>query len=178
MRKVILYIAQSLDGYISGTDGNLDWLPQQIFEKMNEFYSEFFQQVDIILIGRNTYDQIINVLSPNQWPYPNKTSYVWTSQKIDSLYDSVHFVDTDLVTFVNKIKKQEGKDIWVLGGATLATELIKNNLIDEYCITIVPVILGKGISLFPQENYNTIFLEMKSCFTENGMIQTHYIVEL
>ena len=73
------------------------------------------------------------------------------------MYDSVHFVDTDLVTFVNKIKKQEGKDIWVLGGATLATELIKNNLIDEYCITIVPVILGKGISLFPQENYNTIF---------------------
>ncbi len=178
MRKVILYIAQSLDGYIARADGNLDWLPQQISEKMNKFYSEFSQQVDTILMGRKTYDQIVTVLSPNQWPYPNKTSYVWTSTKKDSLNNSVYFIDTDLVTFVKELKQQEGENIWVLGGGSLITELIKNNLIDEYSITIVPVILGEGISLFPYDNKNTIFLEMKECFEENGMIQTCYTVEL
>lgn len=178
MRKIILYIAQSLDGYIARTDGNLDWLPQQISKKMNRFYSEFSQQIDTILIGRKSYDQIVKVLSPNQWPYSNKTSYVWTSTKTESLYDSVHFMDTDLVSFVKELKQQKGKNIWILGGGSLVAELIKNNLIDEYSITIVPVILGKGIPLFPQDNKNTIFLKMQECFEENGMIQTRYTVEL
>ena len=178
MRKVILYIAQSLDGYIARKDGNLDWLPQEISGKMNKFYSEFSQQVDAVLMGRKTYDQIVNVLSPNQWAYPNKTSYVWTSTKIESLYDNVHFMDTDLVTFVKELKEQEGKNIWVLGGGALIAELIKNNLIDEYSIAIVPVILGEGIPLFPQDNKNTVFLKMQECIEENGMIQTRYTIEL
>ena len=177
MRKVILYIAQSLDGYIARTDGNLDWLPQEISGKMNKFYSEFSQQVDTILMGRKTYDQIVTVLSPNQWPYSNKISYVWTSTKTESLYDSVHFMDKDLVSFVKELKQQEGKNIWVLGGGSLVAELIKNNLIDEYSIAIVPVILGEGIPLFPKDNKNTVFLKMNECFEENGMIQTRYTVE-
>ncbi len=178
MRKVILYIAQSLDGYIAKKDGNLDWLPQEISEKMNKFYSDFSQQVDTVLMGRKTYDQIVNVLSPNQWAYPNKTSYVWTSTKTESLENSVHFMDTDLVSFVKELKEQEGKNIWVLGGGSFIAELVKNNLIDEYSITIVPVILGEGIPLFPKDNKNTIFLKMQVCFEENGMIQTSYTVEL
>lgn len=174
-RKVILYIAQSLDGYIARSNHKLDWLPQSMASNMESFYQNFSQKIDTVLMGRQTYEQITTVLSPNEWLYTHYHSYIWTHGSYSST-KNITFTDDDIVEFVSKLKTQEGKDIWVLGGAHLAHPLIKEGLIDDYMITIVPVILGEGISLFKREPSPTQFLQLQQCFDAQGMIQTHYTV--
>ncbi len=85
------------------------------------------------------------------WPYKEKNSYVITTQK--HLNDSdVEFITDDIADFFTQLKKENGKDIWLVGGAMLINHFIKNDLIDEYIITIFPLILGSGIKLFADDN--------------------------
>ena len=172
-RKIILYIAMSLDGYIADRVGGVDWLAgQDPNDEEAGSYPEFINSVDTVLLGYRTYHQIINELSPKSWVYSGKQSYVFTKRDISDTED-IKFVHEDVCSFVKKLKSREGKDIWVCGGAGIANALIRQNLIDRYHISVVPILIGDGLTLFEKANPK-IPLKLIKTEVYNGIIDLVY----
>ena len=119
MKKVSLFIAMSLDGYIADSGGSVEWLVGQGDGADNiDTYSEFAKDIDTVIMGWNTYHQIVTELSPNEWVYNDFTTYVVThNQKTSS--DKINFTNESSVDLVKKLREESGKDIWICGGATL-----------------------------------------------------------
>lgn len=176
-RKIILYIAMSLDGYIADINGKLNFLEGDGSSKVNALvtasYNEFIATVDTILFGFYTYEQIITELSPNKWPYTNLKSYVFTSKRLVSQAKEIEFTRQTPHSLIETLKQKDGKNIWVCGGSILTNSLIKENLIDEYHITIIPTILGEGIRLF-DDNNPELKLKLVSTKKSDGMVQIIY----
>lgn len=148
MRKTVLYIAMSLDGYIADKDGGVGWLAgQDDGEDAGNSYAEFTKKVDTVVMGWNTYHQITTELSPGDWVYKEFTSYIFTHHEPDST-EEIRFVKESPCDLIRYLKQQEGKDIWICGGADIVRQLMKEEMIDRYHISIIPVILGDGIRLF------------------------------
>ncbi|MDE7052591.1 MAG: dihydrofolate reductase family protein, partial [Lachnospiraceae bacterium] len=129
MRKVILFIAMSLDGYISDSNGDVGWLDGQGSNNENiDTYSEFAKDIDTILMGWNTYHQVVTELSPTEWIYSDFTTYVITHNKGNS-NEQILFTDESPVDLLKKLKQKDGKDIWICGGANLVHQLMCAGLI-------------------------------------------------
>lgn len=143
-RKIILYIGTSIDGYIANEDGTLEWLESTEVEGDNG-YSTLLERIDTVVMGKRTYDIVRGF--DIDYPYTNLTNYVF-STSLEGKDEYVEFIKEDVKTFMKNLKKQPGKDIWLIGGGKLAREFFKENLIDEFQLAIAPVILGKGISLY------------------------------
>lgn len=172
-RKVILYISQSLDGFIADSKGNVDWILGNNKNYDSDYgYETFIKDIDTVILGTNTYKQITNELSPNKWVYENLQSYVLTKERIEDT-PNIKYVNMNIKELINRLQKENGKNIWICGGANLVNQCVKENLIDEYQITTVPVILGNGIRLF-EENNKKIKLEWKDTKEENGLIMAIY----
>ena len=160
MRKISLFIAMSLDGYIADSKGGIDWLKgQSSNDKDMDTYSEFVKSIDTILMGWNTYHQVVTELSPTEWVYNNFTTYVITN--------------TNPVDLIKSLKKQNGKGIWICGGANLVQQLVNEDLIDCYYITIIPTLLGSGIRLFEHAKHE-IKLRLLNTQSYNGMTDLIY----
>ncbi|SJZ89462.1 dihydrofolate reductase family protein [Anaerorhabdus furcosa] len=173
MRKVILFIATSLDGYIADEKGSVDWLIQQDPEiEENTQYLNFINDIDTIIMGYTTYHQVVTELSPQNWLYEKMMTYVYTHKKLKSKYN-IQFTNQDLKELITDLKNKEGKDIWVCGGANLINQLIELNLIDQYYITMIPILLGKGIRLFDKQD-NQTKLELMKTEIFHGMVDLVY----
>ena len=173
MRKVILYIAMSLDGYIADSRGGVEWLGgQDIANQEMGSYSEFIKTVDTVVMGWNTYHQIVTELSPDEWVYKGMKSYVITHQQMISTEEIV-FTEQPIQQLLNNLKQQKGSDIWICGGASIANQLVEKNLIDCYHITIIPTLLGGGIRLFDKE-HEELKLKLMSTQSYNGMTDLVY----
>ncbi len=146
MRQVVLFIAVSADGYIAGRDGNVDWLESQE-EPEGDSYSRFIENVDTVLMGWNTYHQVVTELSPGEWPYEGLKTWVFTHRRPEPK-EGVAFMDEDPAALVRRLKEEPGKDIWVCGGAALARRLMEADVIDRFHLSVIPVFLGDGIRLF------------------------------
>ena len=168
MRKVILNVAVSLDGFIEGPNGEYDWC----FTDGDYGMSEFLANTDAIFFGRKSYELFIASFS-SMWN--DKKHYVF-SNTLQSLQTDAVLINGDVETKVLELKKGEGKDIWLFGGASLTTSLLNAGLIDEFLLAIHPVILGKGKALFngiDQRNW----LKLTECKTfENGLVQNRYSI--
>ncbi len=174
MRKVILYIGMSLDGYIADENGRVDWLSGQDEERENEdTYSEFIKGIDTVVMGRKTYDQVRQGLSPEIWPYETLTSYIITHRN-EKPTDNIKFVREEPCGLTVRLKEMQGKDIWICGGSSIIKPLIRENLIDEYHISLIPVILGDGIPLFGNGK-REIKLRLKHTKIYNGITELVYI---
>jgi dihydrofolate reductase len=173
MRKVILYIAMSLDGYIADQDGGVGWLVGDGSDSADPgSYDEFIQTVDTVIMGHTTYHQIMTELSPEKWPYSGKTSYVITHNKLEPS-EEVIFIDLKLDALIPALMNEEGKDIWICGGASIVNQLVASDLIDRYWITIIPTLLGRGISLFAHHE-KEIPLKLVATRSYNGMTDLLY----
>lgn len=172
-RKLVLFIAQSLDGYIATKDDSLDWLFKVEGEGDNG-YTEFYETIDTILMGKRTYDWIMNH-EKGQFPYPNKACYVFSRYTKDDT-GNVKFINGDIVNFTNKLKKERGKNIWIVGGGDLLHSFLKEKLVNELIITIAPTILGEGIPLFKVGDYH-LDLSLLSTRNFNQFVELHYIVK-
>ncbi|MFC3931301.1 dihydrofolate reductase family protein [Streptococcus dentapri] len=173
MKKVKLFIAMSLDGYIADSSGNIDWLRGHGNENENiDSYSEFVKEIDTVIMGWNTYHQIVTELSPIEWVYSDFMSYVITSKEHLSS-EKIHFLNTKPSELVQRLKEKDGKDIWICGGAKLIQELVDEDLIDSYYITVIPTILGSGIRLFNNTKHE-IKLKLIKTKSYNGMTDLVY----
>lgn len=135
MRKVVLFIAMSLDGYIADEHGSVDWLEgQNPDEKTPDTYAEFIKDVDTVIMGWNTYDQVVTELSPDEWVYHGMMSYVVTHRELPSTEEIV-FTKKSPCGIVKELRQKEGKKIWICGGANVIQQLVKADLILYFCHT-------------------------------------------
>jgi dihydrofolate reductase len=166
-RKVVLYIACSLDGYIAGTDDDINWL----FSDEDYGYSKFLASIDTVIMGRRTYDQVLRM---GPFPYQGKDCYVF-SRSVMGGDDNVEFVDRPVIEFVQTLRENQGSDIWLVGGSELIDAFMKERLVDDFIVSIHPVVLGGGISLFksglPRQD---LVLKGDTAFS-SGLVQVHYI---
>ena len=148
MRKVTLFIAMSLDGYIADKDGGVDWLNGQEEDGENmDTYSEFIKTIDTIIMGWNTYHQVITELSPEEWIYPEQVSFVITHREIPST-ERIRFTSESPCDLIKRLREEEGNGIWICGGASIVRQLMETDLIDTLHISVIPTLLGDGVRLF------------------------------
>ena len=166
MPKIIAYIATSLDGYIAREDGSIDWLP----ESGESGYDVFYKSIDTVIMGKTTYDQ---VLTFGEYPYKDKKSFVFTTTN-QNKDDNVEFV-SDVDKFVKDGFPGLGKNIWLVGGAQIIASFLKQKVVDEMIVTIIPVILGKGIPLFKNIESETK-LELLKNKKHTQLVDVHYKV--
>ncbi|AGA80483.1 dihydrofolate reductase family protein [Echinicola vietnamensis] len=173
MRKVKLFIATSLDGFIAQPNDDLSFL--KLVEKEGEDYgyTAFTSTVDTIIIGRKTYDYVVKEIGASHYDNGKRDVYVVTrTDRPDS--GRIKFYSGSLVDLIAKLKSKKGKDIYCDGGAEVVNELLKNDLIDELTISIVPILVGNGTRLF-KEGRPEQLLEFVSAKTfDTGLVQLYY----
>ena len=174
MRKITLFIAMSLDGYIADHNGGVAWLNGRGNDSENiDAYSEFVKEIDTVIMGWNTYHQIAAELSVNDWPYEEFTTYVFT-HKNETSSEKIRFTRESPVSLIKQLKGKDGKGIWICGGAQTAQQLIEQNMIDESYISVIPTILGGGIRLFETAGQG-IKLKLSKTRTYNGITELVYV---
>ena len=168
--KIILNLAISLDGYIADENGGYDWIVGDGNSTLNTEnkwdYNKFLDAIDVVVMGRNCYDQNMHK------NFQGKEVYIASSKKIDD-YENYHFISNNICESIIKLKN-DGKRIFLFGGGGLVDNFIKNDIIDEYVIGIIPTILGKGIKLF-FENNPKIDLTLDYYSVEDGVIIMKYL---
>jgi len=142
MRKVILGVAVSLDGYIEGPNGEYDWC----FTDQDYGMSDFFQRVDACFYGRKSYE-LAQSMGDMPASFPKLKEYVF-SNTLDAVKPGVVLVKGDIKKEVLAIKSGPGKDIWLYGGASLTASLMQLGLVDELWLAVHPLLLGSGKLLF------------------------------
>ncbi|MBW4619003.1 MAG: dihydrofolate reductase family protein [Cyanosarcina radialis HA8281-LM2] len=169
MRKIVLNLAVSLDGFIAGENGEYDWC----FIDLDYGMTEFLQQIDAILLGRKSYEVF---LAAEADPYPGTTKYV-VSNTLKTESEGVVILNGNLEAQIKEIKQLEGKDIYLFGGADLTNSLLEIGLVDELQLSVHPLLLGKGKPLFQSfdERRKLSLLEVKEYPT--GLVQLFYQVE-
>jgi dihydrofolate reductase len=170
-RKVVLYIAMSLDGYIATKDNSLEFLAMVEQEGEDYGYNDFVASVDAVIIGRKTYDTVIAM--GYEYPHTDKEVYILTRTAKPPIGNFKYYTD-DLSRLVSDLKSQPGKNIYCDGGAEIANELIKNNLVDEFIISVIPILLGDGIKLFKDGRPEQKLELISSKQYERGLTQLHY----
>lgn len=171
MRKLILGLAVSLDGFIEGPNGEYDWC----FADQDYGMGEFLGRVDSIFMGRKSYEltQKMDGASPG---FPNLKEYIF-STTLKNVKEGSVLVSKDVKENVLKIKAQEGKDIWLFGGSGLTTSLFNLGLVDVIWLALHPIILGGGTPLFKDID-NRIKLKLVDTKTySTGLISLTYLLE-
>lgn len=147
MKKLILYIATSLDGKIAGPDDDVKWLEEIPNPDKSDYgYFDLYAGVDTTVMGNTTYQWIKRQDMP--FPYPNTDNYVITRNASLQSNEEVTFLNDDIVERIKALKVGEGKDIWLIGGAGVNQFCLGAGLIDEMRVFVMPIILGEGIPLF------------------------------
>jgi dihydrofolate reductase len=170
-RKLFLFIAMSLDGYIAKPDGDISFLSQVEEDGEDYGYAHFIATVDTVILGRKTYDKICSM--GHDLPYGNRNVIVLTRNPFPAK-DKITFYSGSLSEIISNLKSQAGLNIYCDGGAETVQQLLKEDLIDEIIVSIIPVILGDGISLFgkglQQQNLQLVSAESFA----KGLVQLHY----
>ena len=171
MRKVILYIAASLDNFIARPDGNVDWLssPEFLIPGEDYGYGDFYLTIDTTLMGNSTYRFIQEQDVP--FPYPDKRNYVFSRSAQNRDTEFVNFILEDPADFVRRLKQETGQDIWLIGGGQINGILLNNGLIDKIILTIIPLTLGEGIPLFHGKYKEVKFNLEASKSYQSGIVQ-------
>jgi dihydrofolate reductase len=172
-RKLVLYIAMSLDGYIATPEGNLDFLSMVEQEGQDYGYQDFTNTIDTIIIGRKSYDKVPSM--GFAYPHADKDVYIISRTQHPPVGNFKYYTG-DLAELVTSLKSKPGRHIYCDGGAEIVTELLQHKLIDEFVISIIPILLGDGIRLFkdgrPEQKLKLLFVKQ----FEKGLAQLHYIV--
>jgi dihydrofolate reductase len=169
-KKLILYISMSLDGYIAKPNDDLSFL--SIVEKEGEDYgyADFVSTVDTVIMGRKTYDWVTKQVD---FPHADKNAFILTRTARPSIGKTIFYTGA-IIDLVKKLKLEHGKNIFCDGGAEVVNELLRDNLIDEFVISVIPVLVGNGIKLFkdgrPEQKLKPV--SVKSFKT--GLTQLHF----
>ena len=186
MRKLVCLLHVSLDGFIAGVNGEMDWIVvnDDLFDKVGEIVD----QADIAVYGRVTF-QMMEAYWPTAADKPNASKHDiehgnWSNKALklvashsmsQTSWQNTQFINIDFPEAITHYKQQEGKNLLLIGSASLVHLLAPLGLIDEYWISLNPVILGRGIPLFKNVR-EIIHLELESAQTlKSGVVFLHYI---
>lgn len=170
-RKIILYIATSLDGYIAKPHDDLSFLNIVAKEGEDYGYNNFMQIIDTVILGRKTYDWVMKQVP--DFPHADKTTYIITRTSRPSI-GKTHFYSGNLKDLVLQLKKEPGKNIFIDGGAEIVNELLKYKLIDDFIISLIPILLGNGTRLFKDGAPEQELILINVNKFDTGLVQLHY----
>jgi len=171
MRKLKYHVAITLDGFIAHTNQTVNGFVDE-GEHVTDYFASLKNDYDIVLMGRRTYEFGFQFGVTN--PYPWLRQYVISRSMAQSPDANVELVSENIFEFVRELKEGEGKDIYLCGGAELASRLLEENLIDEIVVKLNPVVFGEGIPLF-SGTAKQVALELRSSMVyENGVMLLTY----
>lgn len=171
MRKISLFIASSLDGYIARESGEIDWL----FTDQDYGYTEFIAEVDTLIMGNKTYQQVLGF---GEYPYSDKEVFVLSKTLQGETENKAKFVNADWQGFINDLRHSSGGVIWLVGGGKTIHYFLKHGFIDELILSIHPIILGSGIPLFVNDSSIETVLDFKDVKNYNsGLVQISYALQ-
>ena len=178
-RKIIVYIATSADGFIARTDGSVDWLDRPS-PKGNYGMGAFYKSIDTILWGRKTCDMALDFQRkgvPGSAFDTNVKNFVFTRRPVQSAVpEGLEFVNEPIEAFTNRLRKQKGKNIWMMGGASIIGSFLDEAEIDDFMIHVIPTFIGEGIPLIAPGR-RTVPLKLISCTKfPDGVVKLHYTV--
>lgn len=185
MRKVVLLAHTSLDGFLGGPNGEMDWIKHD--DEMFQYVTDHFANVDTCLYGRVVY-QMMESYWPTVLHKPDATQLelhhanwveninkiVFSSSLNKVTWNNTRLVKTNVAEEIAKLKKENGKNMMIFGSPRLTHSFLEQRLIDEFLINVNPVVLGKGLPLFtsPEERINFKLLNSRTFST--GVIGLHY----
>ena len=176
MRKLILGLAVTLDGYIEGPNGEYDWC----FTDQDYGLNEFFARIDAMFIGRKSYEIAQQYADSNNGEaipgMPPLTEYVF-SKTLTSVKEGAILIAGDSIAEARRIKSLPGKDIWLFGGASIYDAMKKEGLVDELWMSVHPILLGSGKLLFREQEGRTTLRLLESKTYETGLVSVRYGVE-
>ena len=178
MRKIIVYIATSADGFIARKDGAVDWLDRP--RTAGDYgMGKFWRSIDTILWGRKTYDMVLRFQkegkdSPDN--YVGIKNYAFSRKPPRKTAPGFEFVKEPIKKFAKRLRSQKGKDVWMMGGAGLIASFLDCGAIDEFIIHVIPTFIGEGIPLMAPR-HRTVPLKLVSIKKfSDGVVRLHYEV--
>ncbi len=190
MRKLIYYVACSIDGFIAREDGSFEGFLQEgeHIDDLIQTFPETFpahvrhlmgiqsenQEFDTVLMGRKTYEVGLNFGVTN--PYPHLKQYLFSQSLKASPEEQVELISEQAISVVKQLKNEAGKNIWLCGGSNLASTLFTENLIDRLILKVNPFLMGSGIPLFASSIEQTALELTDRKIYGNGVLRLHYRV--
>jgi dihydrofolate reductase len=169
VRKIVLAVGISLDGYIARPDGSVDFL----FMPKDYSMAAFFKRIDTAVMGRKTYEMGLK-LGGGSMGGPGLKSYVFSRMQEAGERDGVTLVNEPPSRLVEALRKKKGKDIWLMGGGELTREFLRDDLVDELYLGVVPVLIGEGIPAFPSGFPERKFTLIENNTYSKGLIALRY----
>jgi len=188
MKKLKLQMQMSVDGYVAGPNGELDWMVWDWDDELKKYVDELTEPVDTILLGRKMADGFIshwtNVMNdPNDPDYAAAKKFVDTPKVVftrtpeESKWDNTDIATGDLADEIAKLKGRAGKDMIVYGGASFVSALIQGGLIDEFHLFVNPAVLGEGMTIFKDVDQHLELALVNSIPFDCGIVLLHYVPE-
>lgn len=168
MRNIILGLAVSLDSFIEGSNGEYDWC----FTDQDYGMADFFKRIDTIFVGRKTYEMSLGQEGGIEG-FPKMKEYIF-SNTLDVVPTGKTLIRGDIEAQVQQIKQEDGKDIWLFGGAELTTVLMNLGLVDELWLSVHPIILGSGKPLFINIKDRTLLTHLETKTYSTGLVSLKY----
>jgi dihydrofolate reductase len=174
-RKVIVHVATSADGYIAGPDGDLEWLTSRPAPEGFYGMEAFMKTVDTKLLGRKTYDLSLSLGAPFE---ANSRHIVFSRHPAPAdVPPGVEFAAGPIGPYIDQLREQPGKDIWLMGGGELIASFLDEHAIDEFVISVVPVFIGDGIPLIARRHRQVpLYLHSVQPY-DDGLVQLHYRIQ-
>ena len=170
-RKVKVYIAASLDGYIAHSDGDIDWLDSVARSDEDYGYAAFIETIDTVIMGRKTYEKVLSF--GGEFSHADRDCYVLSRTERPS-EGQIHFYSGSLDNLLDQIRSKPGKDIFIDGGSEAIALFREKGLIDSYTISIIPMLLGEGIPLFKENDKEQPLKLVEATTFDSGLVQLSY----
>lgn len=176
-RKIIVHIAASADGFIGRCDGSVEWLDDPRL-KGHHGMDAFYPSIDTILWGRKTYEMALDFqqrgIAGSAFDTKVRNCVFTRNIPQSTPPEGVEFVSEPIKAFATRLRKQQGKDIWIMGGAGIIASFLDEGEIDEFMIQVIPTFIGEGIPLIARGR-RTVPLELISCAKfPDGVVSLHY----
>lgn len=185
MRKLKLQMQMTIDGFVAGPNGELDWMQWNWSDDIKKYVTELTDSVDTILLGQKMTDGFVSHWS-NVTKNPDNPEYTAAKKFVElpkivfsrtlnkSIWDNTELAKGDYVEYINELKEKSGKDIIVYGGADFVSSLVRKNLIDEYHLFINPTAIGKGMVIFNNLEEKLNLKLVNSSAFECGIVLNKY----
>jgi dihydrofolate reductase len=173
-RKIIVNIATSADGFIARPDGDLDWLTSRRAPKGFYGLPTFARSVDAKILGRKTFDLSVKMGATFS---KDEMHYVFSHRPPASVPAGVQFVTQSIIAFVERVRKEAGKNIWMMGGGEIIGAFLDKGAIDEFIVTVIPIFIGAGIPLIAPRRRGVPLRLLSARPFSDGVVQLHYEVK-
>jgi len=171
MRRVLYRVATSLDGYIAGPNGEIDWIvPDPTVD-----FASLYANIDTVLLGRRTYEL---TLQPGAPPWPAGWRIYVCSRTLDpAQHPAVTVLDANVDTAVAALRAESGRDIWLFGGGSLFASLLAADMVDDIELAVMPVLLGDGVPVLSPGAPRSRLTLTRSSASPSGIVNLHYEVQ-